>query len=111
MKKKPKPFVLRDGHCRVTIYPWKPAKGPTRWRFAWKDGERWRYVTRTKLDDIKAAARTFLRQMNEGFVYDALSPEEKRFLERVHRLTRPNDRWPVLAWIEARNHAAQEDTD
>ena len=44
------------GNSHLTIYRWMhPVTGARRWRFAWKDGDAWRYQTHKTKADAEAA--------------------------------------------------------
>ncbi len=99
-----KPFTLRKGNYHVRISPWRKSDdGPSYWRFGWKDGDRWRYVTRATRADITEAAHAALDDMQEaGFAFSALPGDRKRFLRQVHDLCPAGDEAEVLRLLEER---------
>lgn len=98
---------VRRGNSHLTVYPYShPATGKAGWRFAWKDGARWRYVTKPTKDEAKAAAEKVLEQQPAGLVWETLRPEEREFLERIHVAVTPMDRDAVLAFVRSRKSSA-----
>lgn len=93
-----KRFRVRVGNAFVKVVP--HGKG---WRFAWKDGERWRYVTRRKRCDIEEAARDFLADMGTGFVWSALPVGVRAWHQDLEALVRNEaDRRAVMDFLKAR---------
>lgn len=99
---------VRRGNSHLTIYPYiHPVSGKAKWRFAWKDGKIWRYVTKTTKDEAKASAEKVLEQQGKGgLVWEALRPDEREFLEKVYAETTPADHAPLLAFIRSRHSSA-----
>lgn len=96
-------FRVSRGNSSVQVYRWtNPGTGKRAWRFAYQEAGKWRYITRANRDAIVAAAERVLGQQSEGFLWEALSPARKRFLEEVHRLARGSDETPVLGFLQAR---------
>ncbi len=99
---------VRKGNSHLTIYPYThPATGKPLWRYAWKDGDRWRYVTKSTKDAARASAEKVLEQQAGGqLVWEALQPEEREFLAKVFQEVGPGDRAAVLAFIRSRRSSA-----
>jgi len=92
----------------LTVYRWKhPATGRNCWRFAWLDGERWRYVTRKTKDAADVAAQDILNEQAEGLVWSTLRPARRRFLEEVHRKCPEVEEAALLAFLEARSKSGE----
>lgn len=107
MTSKRKHRVIR-GNNHLTVYRWKhPQTGAERWRFAWKDGGKWRYQTHLTKADAEEAARKILDEQADGLVWSGLDGESRRFLEEVHRRTLPGDRGDVLAFLRARDRSGE----
>jgi hypothetical protein len=98
---------VRLGNSHLTVYPYvHPVTGKAVWRFGWKDGDRWRYVTKSTKDGAKAAAEKVLEQQRTGLVWETLQPAERQFLEKIHSAVTPMDRDAVLAFIRSRKSSA-----
>jgi len=98
---------VRRGNSHLTVYPYShPITGKAGWRFAWKDGERWRYVTKPTKDEAKAAAEKVLEQQGTGLIWETLRQDEREFLEKVHKQVTPADRDALLAFIRSRKSSS-----
>lgn len=96
-----KPFRVRQGLASVTIH--STAKG---WRFEIA-GEKRRYVTRKKRQDIEAEARRYLSTQDEtARRWDTIPPERRDFLLGVLGLVPVADEADVLAYLSQRNASA-----
>ncbi len=96
---------LKPCHSHLTVYPHRCG-----WRFAWycKESRAWKYVTRVKKADIRAAAENKLDHIFSGsFSWSLLPPGRLRFLEAVHRETRSEDEKAVLAFLAGRQKSAE----
>lgn len=103
MPAKRKSEKVRRGNTHVTIYPWiHPATGKQKWRYSWKDGEQWKYVTKVTKDEARASAERYLEQQEQGLVWETLAPAAREFLEKVNARVLPADREAILAFINAR---------
>ncbi|QJE95248.1 hypothetical protein [Luteolibacter luteus] len=106
-----KTFTVERNNAFLTCYPWKhPTTGKWKWRYGWRkrEDEAWKYVTRSTKERIKDSAWEKLGEISEGgIIWSDLSPEVRRFLEDVHRLTKPADYPAVLALLETRNRSAE----
>ena len=96
-------FEVVHGNYHLTVSPRKRSNGDDEWRFGWKNGDKWKYVTRKSRDAIRAEAKKVLAEMAAGFVYSGLGVTEKRFLSHVYQLTpREEDRAAVLRFLRLR---------
>lgn len=97
--------VIRRGNSHLTVYP--HGKG---WRFGWRvrEGEPWRYVTRSTKKAAEEAAWEKLGELDAGgLVWSGLDGETRRFLQEVHRLASETDRPAVLAFLASRRKSAE----
>lgn len=92
------------GSLRATIYQWThPRTGKAAWRFAWQDGERWRYRTAKTLDAAKIAAEKLLKEkVAGGLLWSGLAPARRRFLEDVERMVPVGEETAVLEFLRLR---------
>lgn len=98
-----KPFRVRVGNASLKCYPHE--KG---WRFAYRDGERWRYITRRKRGDITDAAEDVLKEQATGFIWTGLDGAIRRRLEWLRPHVEEAKDWDAIkAFIESR--ASSED--
>jgi hypothetical protein len=75
---KRKSFKVTKGHTHLTVYPHRDG-----WRFAWRTNEmaKWKYVTRAKKVEAKAAAENMIDQMGLGGLdWNSLPFENRCFL-------------------------------
>jgi hypothetical protein len=108
MKSKRRSEIVRRDNSHLTIYPYNhPVTGKAGWRFAWKDGDRWRYISRPTKDEAKAAAEKVIDQKPAGLVWEALKPDEREFLTKIHQTTTAADRDAILAFIRSRKSSAE----
>lgn len=88
-------FKVRRGYAQLTI--WRCAKG---WRFGYRDGGRWRYITRKRKPDIIEAAERILEEAETGVLFSVLPAETQAFLSRVLKLAPlHSDRKAVLEFL------------
>lgn len=102
---KRKSFKVTKGHTHLTVYPHRDG-----WRFAWRTNEmaKWKYVTRAKKVEAKAAAENMIDQMGLGGLdWNSLPFENRCFLEKVHSEVRREDWAAVLKFIESRKKSAE----
>ena len=102
-------MVKGEKGMRLTVYPWThPASGESRWRFAWKDGGKWRYSTyRTKAAAEEGAALRLAEIEDGGLVWSGLSPARRAFLASVHAETPAGDEETVLAYLSSRGKSGE----
>lgn len=84
-----------------------PSTGRRCWRFAWLDGDRWRYVTRKTQAEAEVAAGKVLEEQAEGLVWSTLAPARRRFLESVHRLCREEEEETFLMFLKSREKSGE----
>jgi hypothetical protein len=97
--------IIRRGNSHLTVYP--HGEG---WRFGWRqrEGEPWRYVTRTTKKAAEEAAWEKLGEIDTGgLVWSGLDPAARRFLQEVHRLSTEVDRPAVLGFLASRRKSAE----
>lgn len=109
MSAKRSKVIKGEKGMRVTVYPWThPATGASRWRFAWKDGDCFRYSTyRTKAEAEEAAAARLAEIEGGGLVWGGLTEERKVFLRKVCDLVGEGDEADVLGFLSARRTSAE----
>lgn len=99
------------GNRYLMVYPWQDPRTKRRyWRFAWRKREtdRYRYKTRRTKAQAVAAAWDLLGELqDDGLVWSSLSEAEKRFLNDVYRLARPEDFPGVVAFLESRRRSSE----
>jgi integrase len=97
--------VVRRGNSHLTVYPYGEG-----WRFCWREreGEPWRYVTRTTKKAAEEAAFEKLGEIDAGgLVWSGLDPAARRYLQEVHRLSTEADRPAVLGFLASRRKSAE----
>ena len=109
MSAKRSKVIKGEKGMRLTVYPWAhPKTGASRWRFAWRDGDGWRYSTyKTKAEAEEGAAMRLAEIEEGGLVWSGLSDEWKEFLGKVRELVSEEDHADVLEYISARKKSAE----
>jgi integrase len=99
---------VTEGNSHLTVYPWThPATKAKRWRFAFKEGTKWKYRTfKTKVAAEHAAGK-ILEEAPAGLVWTGLDTDSQKFLEEIHRRTPPADRPALLAFLRSRDSSAE----
>jgi integrase len=94
---------------RLTVYPWThPATGAVRWRFAWKDGNAWRYSTYKTKAAAEDGAAIRLEEIEEGgLVWSGLTAGRRAFLAGVHAAVTVGDEEIVLAYLSSRGNSGE----
>jgi len=110
MKPPRKSYKKRIGNHALTIAPYTHCgTGAQMWRFGYKPDPKGstKYVTRSSWEAIEAEAERILNERNDGELdWNSLTPERRKFLETIHRLTPlPEDEEEVL---EALKHYHQQ---